>query len=310
MQFWPRIRAKKGLPRVNWKNLYDKKEGVGLLGFIGYKAGMKSAFVKDLTNDSMTKNKKIAVPVTIIECPSMKILAVRFYNNTKVVLDILNENLDKELKSKVKLPKQDTKRTSIDSIKPEDYDDIKIIAYSQVKKTGIKKSPDIAEIGLTGSNEEKLAYIKDKLNKEILVSEVFKDGVVDARGVTIGRGTQGPVKRFGIKLRFHKTEKGQRKVGSIGPWHPARVSYRVPMAGQLGFFNRIVYNCKIVFNGKIAENDINEEKGIHKYGKVKNDYLLLAGSIQGPKKRQLLITQALRPTKKQTKRNYEFLELR
>ena len=60
LQFWPRTRAKKILPSVNWKPFfnYDKP---GILGVIAYKVGMKSAIVKDNTEHSLTKGKKIAV---------------------------------------------------------------------------------------------------------------------------------------------------------------------------------------------------------------------------------------------------------
>ncbi len=98
LQFWPRKRASKFLPRVNWNVIENSK---GLKGFICYKAGMASAFVKDNTHDSMTKGKKIIVPVTIIECPPMRIFSVRFYKNGKVMKEILGENLEKELKRKV-----------------------------------------------------------------------------------------------------------------------------------------------------------------------------------------------------------------
>lgn len=310
LQFWPRKRAQKSIPRVNWSALKGRKE-VGLLGFICYKVGMKSAYIKDLTPDSMTKNKRVVIPATIIEAAPMKIFSIRLYKNKKAVLDILNDNIDKELKKKASLPKTSKGKASLEKAEKEtDFDDLSVICYSQVKKIGFKKSPDIAEIGLSGTKEEKLEYVKENLAKEISVKDVFKEGVVDVRGVTTGRGTQGPVKRFGITLRVHKAEKGQRRVGSIGPWHPARVTFRVPFAGQTGFFNRIVYNNKIISVGNIADKDINQKSGFKKYGKVKNDYLILAGSLQGPSKRQILITTPLRPTKKITKKNYEFIGLR
>jgi len=311
LQFWPRKRADKAIPRVNWKFLKDHKEGVCFLGFIGYKVGMRSAYVKDSTNDSMTKGKKIVIPVTIIECPTMKIFSVRFYNKGKVVGEVINDNPDKELKKKLSFPKTVKTKEALEKAEKDlEFDDLRVIVYSQVKKTGIKKKPDISEIAISGNKEEKLNFIKENLLKEIDISDVFSEGLVDFRGVTIGKGTQGPVKRFGIRLRFRKTEKGHRKVGSIGPWHPSRVTFRVPFAGQLGFFNRIVYNNKIVAVKKIAEDDFNPKEGFHKYGRIKNNYLIVRGSVQGPSKRQLLITEALRPTKKQTKKNYEFIELR
>jgi len=134
--------------------------------------------------------------------------------------------------------------------------------------------------------------------------------VVDIRGVTKGKGFQGPVKRFGIALRQRKSEKGIRKVGSIGPWHPARVIFRVPMAGQMGLFTRAVYNSKIIDIGSISEKDINISGGFKKYGNVKTDYVVVYGSLQGPSKRALVLTHPLRLTKKQSKKSYEVLELK
>jgi large subunit ribosomal protein L3 len=305
LQFWPRKRVNKFLPSVNWEAI---NSGKSLKGFIGYKAGMVSVEIKDLTLNSMTKDKRIIIPGTIIECPSMKIFSIRFYKGGRVFKDILAENLDKELKRRVKLPKEH--KFKLDSIKNEKYDNISIIAYSQVKKTGIKKKPDMTEIGLNGGLEEKMSFIKEHLNKEISLSEIFSPGeLVDLRGLTKGKGFQGPIKRFGAHLRFHKSEKGVRKIGSIGPWHPARVTFRVPMAGQMGMFTRVHYNQKIISLGKASELE-NELGNIKNYGKVNTDYLIISGSVQGVPKRPLLITATLRTSKMQKKKNYEFLEIK
>ncbi len=301
LQFWPRKRAAKFLPSINWKAI---KTGKTLKGFIAYKAGMASALVKDDTEHSMTKGKQKIIPVTILECPQMKIFSVRFYKNGKVFGEVLSENLDKELKKKVKLPKDSKKK--LDSFEGE-FDDLRIIVYSLVKKAGIKKTPDMIEIGLTGSYEEKLAYIKENLGKEISILDIFdKDQLIDVRGLTKGKGLQGPVKRFGIKLKRAKSEKGRRRPGTIGPWHPARVIFRVPMAGQLGMFTRTHYNHKIVDLGK-PEGKI---KNIKNYGDIKADYIIIQGSVQGAAKRQVVLTQPLRPTKKQSKKEYKLVELR
>ncbi len=80
LQFWPRKRARRALPRVNYAPLEERAsaEGkTGLLAFIAYKVGMKSAIVKDNTPDSLTKDKRIVVPVTLLECPPMKIFSIR-----------------------------------------------------------------------------------------------------------------------------------------------------------------------------------------------------------------------------------------
>ena len=310
LQFYPRKRAVKLLPRIRWNSLSRTESG--LLGFIGYKVGMKSAYVRDNGNTSLTKGQRIIIPVTILEFPSMKILSVRFYKDGKVIGDVLNNNLDKELKKKIKLPKEVKKK--IEDFEGK-YDDLRIIAYSQVKKTGIKKKPDIAEIGLSGSIEDKLNFVKENLAKEISIKDfmnegILEQGLVDLRGVTKGKGLQGPTKRFGLKLKSHKSEKGVRGPGSGGSWHPARVDFTQPMAGQMGYFTRALYNLRIINVKNIEEADINPKKGFKKFGKIKGDYAVIYGSIQGPSKRQLLVTVPSRVSKEQLKKSYEFLELR
>jgi ribosomal protein L3 len=48
---------------------------------------------------------------------------------------------------------------------------------------------------------------------------------------------------------------------------------------------------------------------VKNFGNVKTDYIIVQGSIQGPAKRQLLITSPLRKSKKQIKKNFEFIEV-
>ncbi len=302
LQFWPRKRAKKFLPRVNWAPI-NSKENLG--GFIGYKAGMASAYLKDNTKDSMSKGKNIVLPITLIECPPMKIFSVRLYKEGKVKEEILINKKDKELQRKIKLPKDYKK--GLESINKEGITDVRIICYSLVKKAKIKKKPDLTEIDLGKDVAWGLNFVKEKMDKEIRVSEVFeKNKLSDIRGLTKGKGFVGPVKRFGIKLRSHKSEKGVRKVGSIAPWHPARLTYRHLLAGQLGMFSRVSYNKKIIDLGEAKKNF----KNIKNYGDINTDYLIVLGSVQGPSKRQLLITKPFRKTKKQDKKSYELIEIR
>lgn len=306
LQFYPRVRAKHVLPSVRWTQI--KRKDTGLLGFIGYKVGMTSVYLKDNTANSMTKGQRVIIPATIIECPTMRILSVRFYKNKKVLGEVMAKNLDKELKRKIKLAKKEGKK--IEDFENSGFDDIRINAYSQVKKTGVKKAPDIHEIGLSGSLSDKLNFVKNNFSKEISIKEVFPEGIIDIRGLTTGRGLKGPTQRFHLTLRSHKAEKGQRFHGSGGPWHPSRVEFTQPMAGQLGYFSRVVYNNKIIIVSNITEKNINQSHGFKNYGNIRSDYMIVQGSVQGPSKRQLLLTQALRPNKKHTKKSYEFIELR
>tara|TARA_Y100000310_G_C20578458_1_gene761714 strand:+ start:233 stop:1201 length:969 start_codon:yes stop_codon:yes gene_type:complete len=306
LQFYPRKRVRKAIPSVNWAHISSTSKDQNLLGFITYKVGMASALVKDSTDKSRSQNKKITVPVTILEAPNMKLFSVRFYKHTKPIKDVLVSN-DKILKSKVKVPKT---LKAFDKEVPADYDDARVIVYSLPAQTTIKKSPDLIELAISAdSKENKVEFAKSLIGKEIALSDILKDQLIDVRGLTKGKGTQGPVKRFGIALKDHKSEKGRRNPGSIAPWHPARVTFRTPMAGQLGLFTRVHYNLAVLDSSKISEKDINPKVGFHNYGKIKTSYILVKGSIQGPKKRQILITPALRPSKIKAKQKLEFIEL-
>jgi large subunit ribosomal protein L3 len=315
LQYWPRKRARRVLPRVNWNHIENISSDKGFLGFITYKVGMKSAILKDETPNSMTKQKNIAHPVTILECPPCKIFSVRFYKNNNLIKEILNDNLEKHLKRKVKIPKSKPEK-KIDSIleeeiKKKDFDNLRVIVYTIVNKTNIKKTPDMVEIGLGGGLEDKINFIKENINKEILLNDSFNiNELIDIRGLTKARGIQGPVRRFGITLRNHKSEKGIRKPGSIGPWHPAHLTFRIPFAGQLGYFHRNIYNLMIVDSENIDKKNINPNEGFKNYGKIKTNYLIVLGSVSGNQKTPLIIAKPIRKTKDQLKTKYNLLKIR
>ncbi len=304
LQFWPRKRAAKILPSGNWKAIAaSQKEGEreGLLGFVGYKVGMTTASVQDLTPNSMTINEQIVLPATIIECPPMKVFSIRLYKGDKTETEMLAEHIDKEkeLKRKVKLPKQVKKKeANLDGIT-----DVRVLCYTQPKLAKIKKKPDICEIGIKAENvEKKFEIAKSLIGKEINIADVFSAlELIDIRAVTKGKGYSGTVKRFGIGLKQKKGEKGQRRPGSLGPWTPSKVGFRAPMAGQLGFFSRVQYNNQILLAGGREEASGLSFNG---YGIIRNPFLVVKGSLQGSRKRPLLITTPLR--KKRRLGNYKF----
>lgn len=304
LQYYPRVRAKKILPRVNWTQINTPK--ASLAGFIGYKVSMTSVFVQDNTPDSLTKGKRIVIPATIIECPSMKIYSVRIYKNKKLSQEFAVSN-EKKLKRTLKVSK-DIKQL------PEnlEFDDLRVLVYSNVDKTSIgTKKPYLLEIKISGENSsEKLEWVKANIGKDIFLTDIFNQGLLDVHAVTKGYGTQGPVKRFGIALKASKSEKGRRRPGSLAPWTPSRVTFRAPQAGQTGFHTRVINNNLILKTGKISSENINPKQGFHKYGNIQTEFILLKGSVQGPTKRPLVLTVAKRPTKYKEKENYEVLSIR
>lgn len=292
LQFWPRKRAQRSQARVRTHVLPKEAK---LSGFGGYKVGMTHCTIIDNRKFSTTKGQEISIPVTIVECPPLKVASIRLYkkdnHGLKLTSEFLAENIDKEMNRKISLPK---KVKPLADIKPEDFDELRVEVYTQPKLTGIgSKKPSIFELAIGGSSEEKINYAKDILGKEVNVSDVFQAGEsLDAKSVTKGKGFQGVVKRLGVGLRSHKSEKGIRKA-VLGPEGYGKVLFSAPQAGKMGYHQRTHYNSWLVSIGDKPE-EINSDGGFINYGVVKNNYMLIKGSIAGPKKRLVKLTKPMR----------------
>ena len=129
------------------------------------------------------------------------------------------------------------------------------------------------------------------------VKDTLKEGQqLDMHAITKGYGVQGTVKRFGIALKQKKSEKGRRRPGSLGPWKgQAHIMYRVAQAGQTGYHQRLEINKLLLKMGE--KEEINPKGGFTNYSLVKNNYILVKGSIAGAKKRLIIMTPASRPNK-------------
>lgn len=282
MQFYPRKRARRHFARVR-----SRIAGEGVCEFAGYKAGMTTVMITDNKPTSPTKGDEIAVPATIIECPPLKVVAIRAYNNKKALAEVRAEQFDKNLSRRIPEAKK-RKETEI-----KDYDRLTLIVHTQPALTSVgKKKPDLFEVEF-GTD---LGKAKDLLGKEIPISSVFKEGqLIDVHSITKGKGYQGPVKRFGVSLRSHKSEKTKRGPGSLGGWKgQAHVMYRVAHAGQMGYHQRKDLNKWIIQIGTDPKK-VNPKGGLLRYGLVKGQYMLLKGSIPGPAKRLIRMTKASRP---------------
>ncbi|MBS3133486.1 50S ribosomal protein L3 [Candidatus Woesearchaeota archaeon] len=300
LQYWPRKHAKKPYPRIrHYAPLTESK----LAGFAGYKAGMTHVFIADNRAHSMTKGQSIMFPVTVLECPPLKVASMRFYKTSssglRIAVEIFSSD-DKNLSKKLKLPKKDTIKNIAEVEKNlSSYSDIRVNVYTQPYLAGInKKRPEIFELALGGKNiSEKLNHAKSILGKEIPVKDVFKEGQqLDIFAVSKSKGTQGPVKRFGIGLRSHKSEKGRRGPANVGPWTGNR-SWTVSHAGRMGFHNRLEKNKWLLKIGDKPE-EVNVKGGFINYGIVKGAYLLLKGSVPGAAKRLIRLVNSYHPNHK------------
>lgn len=301
MGYSPRKRARREIPKVkSWPTDGDAPK---LQGFAGYKAGMTHAFVEDYRPTSTTSGKEIQIPVTIVETPPMRIVAIRFYEQTsyglKTLTEIWNDKLDKELARRLPIPKKyDSKKAWKKLEKQEkDIDELRALATTQPKLvTGVpKKKPELMELRIGGGTvQERLKYAKSIIGKTLKITDVIQEGdMIDVIAVTKGKGFQGAVKRWGVKLLTHKNSKHRRMAGTLGPWHPAYVMSEVPQAGQVGYHQRTEYNKRIL---KIGENgeEITPNGGFLKYGIIRNNYIVIHGSIPGPVKRLISLRDPIR----------------
>jgi large subunit ribosomal protein L3 len=302
--FWPKKRAKRMYPTAKTRAI--KSEEPVPLVFAGYKAGMTRLIFVNQKKNSATEGQEVIKPVTVLDCPALRICAIHVYKKSDIgnkglmkFRTIWAEKLSKDLGRKIKIPSKTDPKSDISSLESqiEKLADVRLLVHTQPRGSGIgKKRPEVFEIGLGGDIKNKWEYAKEKLGSEIKASDVFKDGEwVDVSAIDKGKGFQGPVKRFGITIRPRKHEKKRRHTGVIGPRGVARVlPGKIAMPGQLGFQARTEFNKVIM---KIGSDGINPKGGWLNYGPVKGEYLLLSGSVPGPKKRLIILRKGLRAKK-------------
>ena len=298
MAFRPRKRAESQTPSIRtWPDVQE----ACLLGFAGYKAGMTHITMVDDEPGSVTKGHEISVPVTVVETPPLRVFCLRAYKQTpygRVVLgDAFAEKIDEKVRKIFTLPKK-SDGSALKEIEAhlDSVCDVRVLAHTMPSSCGFgKKVPEVLEIAVGGkSAKEKFEYAKSLLGKEVKVSDFVKDGeFIDTISVTKGKGWQGAVKRFGVDMQRRKATNRYRHVGTLGPWHPPYVMYTVPMAGQTGYHKRTEYNKRVLKVGS-AKEKITPNGGFLNYGVVKNDFLLIKGSVGGPAKRLIRFRKALR----------------
>lgn len=300
--YGPRKRAVRETPRLDsWPSINGAPK---IQGFAGYKAGMTHAFIVDKRAKSTTSGQEVQVPVTVLEVPPMKVAAVRLYESTayglKTVGEVWANDLDPLLSRRLSVPKNHNEE-SFGKYAGIDLEDVRVIAYTQPRlvKGVPKKVPELMEMRIGGGTiDERLAFAKGILGKDVGIKDFAFDGaVIDVSAVTKGKGFQGAVKRWGVKLLSHKNSKHSRMIGNLGPKRPGYVRPTVPMAGQMGYHQRTEFNKKLI---KIGENgsEITPKGGFLHYGDVVNPYVLIHGSVPGPAKRLVRLRDPVRLPKK------------
>ncbi|KII66154.1 60S ribosomal protein L3 [Thelohanellus kitauei] len=210
---------------------------------------------------------------------------------------------------------------------------VRIIVHSQPSKIGINlKKAHIMEVQINGGTiKEKVDFARSLLEKPVPISKVFsQDDMIDTISITKGHGFKGVTYRWGTKKLPRKSRKGLRKVACIGAWHPPRVAWSVPRAGQHGYHHRTEVNKKVYRVGKgyykkdgvlvnsngstdydLTQKSINPVGGFVHYGMVTEDFLMLKGSTPGTRRRMVILRKSILPqvsSKAQEKITLKFID--
>jgi len=284
-------------------------------------------------------SKEVVEAVTVLEAPPMIVIGMVGYVETpqglRALTTVWAEHLNDEAKRRfyknwykskkkaftryVKKYAEGQKEINAELERIKQYCQVvRVIAHTQVRKIKVgQKKSHIMEIQVNGGNiAAKVDFGVGLFEKNVPIDAVFaQNEMTDVIGVTKGRGFEGVITRWGVNRLPRKTHRGLRKVGVIGAWHPAKVQWSVPRAGQNGCHHRTEMNKKIFKIGKgiaggavnnattefdLTEKDINPVGGWPHYGLINEDYIILKGCIVGPKKRVITLRK---PLFEQTQRN-------
>jgi len=303
LAYLPRGRAKSFESRIRtWPDINSEKPV--LLGFAGFKA----ANIHVITIDDREKTPNFGKPLfnsaTVISTPPVKIIGFRGYQKTPYGLrssfDVFTSELPKEMNRKIRA-KQVPLETALNKAQQK-IDEISVLmAVGAIipRYAGLsQKKPFVFEIGVGGGDiKSQFDYLKDLIGKEVKFKDLFQLGsYVDVSAITKGKGIEGPITRWGVKKKQHKSRKTVRAVGTLGPISPATIMYTVPRAGQRGLHQRLEYNKRILMIGNTEgeKQQLLLPNGFDHFGVVKGDYVVIKGSVPGAVKRLIKIRYPVR----------------
>jgi len=293
MAFYPRVRARSLESRIRtWSD--PKLEKSSLLGFAGYKVTNLNVLSVDDREKTPNYGKNLMNSSTLIATPPLKIIGIRAYAETaygkNAIFDAFAKDNDKYLSKKAsfkyKEGKLDEINAHIDKIKHV----VAIVSSYPATASLSQKKPFVWEIPIGGKDTKtKIDYVISNFGKQVNIKDVFETGqFIDISAITRGKGIEGPITRFGVKRKQHKSRKSVRALGTLGPISPAVVTYTVPRQGQRGFHQRTEYNKRIlIISNSERDNDfkINPDGGFEHFGMIKYDYIIVKGSVPGVPKR-------------------------
>jgi len=305
---------------------------------MGYKAGMTHIVREVDKPGSKIHKKEVVEAVTILETPPLYVVGVVGYIHTpqglRSLTSVWAQHLSEDCRRRfyknwyrskkkaftkyaLKYEANKKKRTiDLDIKRIKKYCSVvRVIAHTQVRKLNLRqKKAHILEIQVNGgTTAQKVDFALNLFEKQITVDSIFEENEhIDIIGISKGHGFEGVTTRWGTTRLPRKTHKGLRKVACIGAWHPSRVQWSVPRAGQYGYYHRTEINKKIYRLSKagaansatttvdLTEKNITPLGGFPHYGVITQDFLMIKGGIIGTRKRAITLRKTLVPQTSKT----------
>ena len=299
LAYLPRCRAKSMEARIRaWPKVNSDEPK--LLAHAGFKAGCVQIVNIDDREKTPNHGKQLVSLGTVIATPPILIIGIRGYSidsrGKHAEFDYHADNLPKYI-SQFITTKENSLNNSEKLLKK--IKEIYAIIAVRPRNAGLsQKKPYIFEAAVKGGDVKKqFTFLQGLLGKEVKIDQVFDVGAtVDAAAITKGKGWEGPITRWGVKRKQHKSRKSVREVGSLGPISPQYVMYTVPRAGQRGFHQRIEYNKRIMLmdNTENSKFKINPDGGFKHFGNVNGDFVIVRGSVPGTYNRLIKLRSQIR----------------
>lgn len=303
LAYLPRARAKSMEARIRaWPD--EQSDQPKLLAHAGFKAGCISIASIDDREKTPNFGKQLVSLGTIVVTPPVAVIGIRGYSKDRYglnsIFDVYAKDLPKEVGRLFAVKFDEKSLERAEKLLGKVSELFAVVAIIP-RHIGLEqKRPYVFEVAVRGGDIKKqFAFAKDLLGKQVKISDVFQKGAaVDVAAITKGKGIEGPITRWGVKKKQHKSRKSVRALGTLGPISPSTIMYTVPRAGQRGFHQRTQYNNRIMIISNTQNNEfkINPPGGFKHFGLVDGDYVVIRGSIPGTYRRLVKLRSPMRYT--------------
>ncbi|MFM7796505.1 MAG: 50S ribosomal protein L3 [Candidatus Nitrosotenuis sp.] len=301
LAYLPRGRAKSMEARIRtWPEITSEEPK--LLGYAGFKVGCIQIVSIDDREKTPNHGKQLVSLGTVVATPPISIIGVRGYyeniNGSHALFDVYSNDIPKQVSRLFTLKPQDGALERAEKMLNRTSELFAIVAVLPNNAGISQKKPYVFEVAVKGGDLKKqFDFVKSLFGKQVKVEEVFELGSsVDVASITKGKGWEGPITRWGVKKKQHKSRKSVRALGTLGPISPSSIMYTVPRAGQRGFHQRVEYNKRIMIMSNTEKQDfkINPAGGYKHYGFVNGDFVVLKGSVPGTYRRLVKLRTQVR----------------